>query len=218
MIQNILYRQVKDQVHNIPWRLVIPDSLRELVFYYMHDHLQAGHYRFLKTYGEIKKRYWWKTMYADTARYIAGCQTCQVNKQPNVKVPGKMVNMPTPDRVFRRIATDYIHLADLKQKPYRRKKEYALVMIDQVFRYVIAATTRQARGCDTIRLVERHLLAAWGTPEEIVCHNGSHFKNKVFKEFCEKRGIKLIFSTPYNPQSNGMVENANKTIKMYLST
>lgn len=46
--------------------------------------------------------------------------------------------------------------------------------------------------------------------------NGSHFSNKGVKEWAKQEGIKWAFHTPYYPQCNGMVEQANELLKRYL--
>ena len=43
--------------------------------------------------------------------------------------------------------------------------------------------------------------------------NGSEFINKKFTDYLEKNGIKQTFSEASKPQSNGMIERANATIK-----
>ena len=43
--------------------------------------------------------------------------------------------------------------------------------------------------------------------------NGSEFINKKFKDFLEKNDIKQILGEAGKPQSNGMIERANATIK-----
>jgi transposase InsO family protein len=43
--------------------------------------------------------------------------------------------------------------------------------------------------------------------------NGSEFINKIFVDFLDKNNIKKILSEPAKPQSNGMIERANATIK-----
>ena len=42
--------------------------------------------------------------------------------------------------------------------------------------------------------------------------NGGEFTSNEFKELCKHLGIKRDFSTPYNPQQNGIVERKNITI------
>ena len=42
--------------------------------------------------------------------------------------------------------------------------------------------------------------------------NGGEFTSNEFKELCKESRIKREFSTPYNPQQNGIGEWKNKTI------
>ena len=42
--------------------------------------------------------------------------------------------------------------------------------------------------------------------------NGREFTSNEFKELCKESGIKWEFSTPYNPQQNGIAERKNRTI------
>ncbi len=43
--------------------------------------------------------------------------------------------------------------------------------------------------------------------------NGSEFINKNFVEFLDKNNIKQVLSEPGKPQSNGMIERANASMK-----
>ena len=42
--------------------------------------------------------------------------------------------------------------------------------------------------------------------------NGGEFTSNEFKELCKDSRIKREFSTPYNPQRNGIAESKNRTI------
>ena len=42
--------------------------------------------------------------------------------------------------------------------------------------------------------------------------NGKEFTSNEFKELCKESGIEREFSTPYNPQHNGIAEQKNRTI------
>ena len=42
--------------------------------------------------------------------------------------------------------------------------------------------------------------------------NDGEFTSNEFKEACKESGIKREFSTPYNPQQNGVAERKNRTI------
>ena len=48
--------------------------------------------------------------------------------------------------------------------------------------------------------------------------NGREYNNSRIKKFCRKMGIKKIFSTPYNPQNNGIAERYNQTLQNATKT
>ena len=58
--------------------------------------------------------------------------------------------------------------------------------------------------------------ARLGVPQELLTDNGSNFVSKVMQRFCTVTGIKQIRTSPYHPQTNGMVERFNGTIKNLL--
>src|SRR3954452_23354528 len=46
----------------------------------------------------------------------------------------------------------------------------------------------------------------------ILSDRGTHFRNKLVEELCEKFEIKHKLSAPYHPQTNGLVERFNRTL------
>ena len=51
-----------------------------------------------------------------------------------------------------------------------------------------------------------------GTPKILQTDNGAEYKNNLFKNYCDENNIKHIFSSPYHPESNGIVEVSHKEI------
>jgi len=47
------------------------------------------------------------------------------------------------------------------------------------------------------------------------CDNGTEFKGEVL-QLCQRNGINVINGSPFHPQSQGLVESANKTLKRRL--
>ena len=96
------------------------------------------------------------------------------------------------------------------------KYKYALVIIDRA--------TRQAEvyPCKTTNSSEylNHLLNDWipryGYPKSILSDNGKAFISKKVLATYRLYNIRGIYSTPYSPQSHGLVESFNKTLKGIL--
>ena len=50
-------------------------------------------------------------------------------------------------------------------------------------------------------------------PNTIISDNGPEFKSIITQDFLKDHDVKQFFSTPHQPQSNGLVENFNKQMK-----
>lgn len=53
-------------------------------------------------------------------------------------------------------------------------------------------------------------------PEKLITDNGKPYISSELKKFCHNRKITHAFTTTYHPQTNGMVERVNGTIKTRL--
>ena len=62
---------------------------------------------------------------------------------------------------------------------------------------------------DVAKFVFENICCRFGTPLEIISDRGPRFRGDLVKELMTKLGIKQRHSSPYYPQSNGLVENIN---------
>ncbi|GJV28363.1 reverse transcriptase domain-containing protein [Tanacetum coccineum] len=61
-------------------------------------------------------------------------------------------------------------------------------------------------------LEEDNIVCHFGLPGEIVSDNGIQFNDNPFKDWCEKLNITQRFTLVKHPQSNGLVERANRSL------
>ena len=61
-----------------------------------------------------------------------------------------------------------------------------------------------------------HWISLFGAPVEIISDNGTSFKNRLKLHLCKLMGIKEVFSLPYYPQANGLVERLFGTAKSIM--
>ena len=57
-----------------------------------------------------------------------------------------------------------------------------------------------------------------GKPNYLVTDNGTEFKNKLLKEYCQINKIKFIHGLPYRLHSQGVVERLHRIIKKGLNS
>ncbi|MCO5592173.1 hypothetical protein L7F22_046169 [Adiantum nelumboides] len=91
-------------------------------------------------------------------------------------------------------------------------KLYILVAMDYMIRWVEAQSVARVNKKTVSRFVYTHICCKFGTPLEIVSDNGLGFRKGLLTEVCEELHILHWHSTPYYPQSNGLVEKVNGII------
>ncbi|RYA84997.1 hypothetical protein DD594_25360, partial [Enterobacter cloacae complex sp. 4DZ1-17B1] len=89
---------------------------------------------------------------------------------------------------------------------------YILVAVDYMTRWVEAQSVARVNERTVSKFVYNHICCRFGTPLEIVSDNGPGFRKGLLTEVCEELHILHRHSTPYYPQSNGLVEKANGVI------
>lgn len=58
--------------------------------------------------------------------------------------------------------------------------------------------------------------AAWGKPQQLKTDNGPAYTGRQFTSFCQRMGVQLLHGLPYNPQGQGIVECAHRSLKELL--
>ncbi len=165
-----------------------------------------------KTQQLIQKNFWWPQMASDIQRW---CDTCIVCATINQGKPGrtKLCRPEPPKGPWELLQLDFIGPLPSAKGGYR----YCLVIIDKFSKWVEAIPTRNNSANTVARVVANQILPLWGAPIQIESDQGTHFTGQVMKQICQMLNIKQRFHIPYRPQSSGMVERANRTIKESIS-
>jgi transposase InsO family protein len=79
-------------------------------------------------------------------------------------------------------------------------------------KWIEAILTRNAKDKVIMEFLEGYIFSRFGCLKKLVTDNAHDFKSNSMIEFCKKYSIKLVHSTPYYPQGNGLVESSNKTL------
>ena len=112
---------------------------------------------------------------------------------------------------FKRIAIDIVG-------PLPRTSRgncFILVLSDYATRYPEALLMRTITA---VRVAEAlvEIFARHGIPEEILTDQGKNFTSALLGELYKLIGTKALRTTPYHPQTDGLVERFNRTLKSML--
>ena len=93
--------------------------------------------------------------------------------------------------------------------------KYILVIMDYETKWPEAFSLKNMTS-ETVADCLVEVTARLGVPNEVLSDNGTNFTSKVMAQFCMTVGIKQIKTSPYHPQTDGMVERFNATLKRLL--
>ncbi|CAJ0964630.1 unnamed protein product [Ranitomeya imitator] len=96
-----------------------------------------------------------------------------------------------------------------------RGHQYILVILDYATRYPEAIPLRNSSSKSIARELV-HVFSRTGLPKEILTDQGTPFMSKVMRELCKALKISQLRTSVYHPQSDGLVERFNKTLKSML--
>ncbi len=86
------------------------------------------------------------------------------------------------------------------------------MMVDHFTEFAVAAPYKKADARETCKLILDHWVSPYGAPIAIQSDNGPQFAASLTAEFLQLIDVIQVHSTPYHPQTNGLVERQNRTL------
>lgn len=206
---HVLYCKPKSKIPNITYKdkLVIPKSVVPEILSLCHDSPTISHQGFHKTLRRIKLEYFWPRMYTHILNYIKSCNSCNERR---AHIPSKLAplqRMPIASKPMEYVAVDAMGPFPMS---YSGNK-YLLVMSDYFTRWPEAYPTPDIKS-DTVARVLEKFIARHGVPNHLISDRGSNFLSKSISEVYKRLGILKHSTSPYHPQSDGVVEKLNGTL------
>ena len=191
-------------------QLVLPMPCRPLVLRLTHDIPTAGHLGVTKTRNRMLQRYYWPGVFKDVAEYCTTCEICQRSRgRRPARAP--LVPMPLINKPFFWVAMDIVGLLPKT----RRGNRYILVICDYATRYPEAIPLPSVEASRIARELIL-LFTRVGVPQEVLTDQGTNFMSALLEDIYQALHIRRIRTTPYHPQTDGLVERFNATLKSML--
>ena len=194
-------------------QVMVPLSLRARIISLGHDMLFSAHMGIHRTLVRVTSSFYWPGVTADIRKFCKSCKICLKTK-PKGRTPRAPLQCGTPiiDKPFFKVATDIIGPLPMSEN----KNQYILTMIDYATRWVEAVPLRNI----TAPIIAEEFLKIFsriGIPSVILSDGGPQFVADLMEKVLLLLGIKHSVATPYHPQTNGLCEKVNGTIKSLLT-
>ena len=193
-------------------RWLVPRGLRQTLTERFHLGSQGAHLGATKLLAQLSLKYYWPQMLDTVRDFVKACERCQrVKAIPRVHQASRMLNR---EALWSTVAFDFF--GPLRKTA--RGNVYILVGIDHFSRWPEAIATRVANAEVVASFLHNKIISQHGTPSELLSDHGTHFTSHVISLLCKKYKIRKLMSTPYTPQSNGIVERFMGYLKTALIT
>jgi transposase InsO family protein len=152
-------------------------------------------------------------MKRDVMRWCQECYACQqVKSRPGGGCqPLKQEPVGAP---FERVAMDIMEPGVVTEKGNR----YILVISDYYTKWVEAYPLQNHTAQTVADVMVTEFCCRFGVPQQIHSDQGTEFESKLMKELCTLLQSHKTRTTPYRPQSDGLVERLNRSIIALLTT
>nr|GEU72276.1 reverse transcriptase domain-containing protein [Tanacetum cinerariifolium] len=156
----------------------------------------------------IRLGYYWPTMHKDARDMIRKCNDCQIHR-PVTRHPQQPLTPITAPWPFYKWGIDIA--GPFSEGP--GKVKFLIVVMDYFTKWVEAKGVATITGGQVKKFAWDNIVCRFGIPGEIISDNGKQFVDNPFKDWCDKLNITQRFASVKHPQSNGLVERANRSLR-----
>ena len=173
-----------------------------------------GHPGFARCYEHVSSSWYIRGLSKLLREYLQHCPQCQVFQTRRHLPYGSMEIIKSPPVPFHTLAMDFI-----LGLPLSKAGEDCIMTVTCKFSKLVTLlagkTTFSAMEWAYL-LLQRLLLINWGIPKAIILDRDPKFLSDFWRGIFEQLRVKLLYSTAYHPQTDGMSERMNQTIEIAL--
>ena len=188
-------------------QVVVPGILRDEVLTQLHEGAVGGHLGVDKTLARVKERFYWPGYTSDVGDWCSRCGVCAARKTPTPKARAPLTSIVT-GYPLQLVAMDIVG-------PFPEStagNSYVLVAADYFTRWVEAYPIPNQEAVTVATKLVNEFFCRFSLPERLHSDQGRNFESAVVSEVCKLLGIAKSRTTPYHPQSDGLVERFNRTL------
>ena len=209
---DLLYRKWENEDGSTSLQVGAPREIRHTILKQLHNSKTAGHLGREKTLSRIRERFYWPGMSSDVGRWCQTCLPCQKRK-PGPGLGKSRRHHTTVNGPMECIAIDIMGPIPMTDNG----NQYIMVVTDYFSKWTEAYALEDHCAQSVADKLVTEFICRFGTPTRIHTDQGREFESKLFASLCDLLDIKKSRTTPYHPQSDGMVERYNLTLQQMLS-
>jgi hypothetical protein len=174
-------------------------------------HNDMGHFSLATIYKWISDRFWRPYLWNEVRDYVKSCHQCQIFSfiKPSYSFDGKS----SITAIFEEFCLDFLGPFPTSNAGHK----FILVAVEKLSRFPIAIPCDSQTAHVALTLLNTNVVSLFGVPSQFTVDRGSAFTSRLFSDWCTRLNIRLNLVPAYQPEWNGTVERANRTIRYSLT-
>ncbi len=190
-------------------QILIPQRLRAEVLTGFHEGPMGGDLGMDKTLARLQERFYWPGYHDDVWNF---CADCAAHKNPATKPRAPLMNVKTgyPLQLVAMDIPGPFPESDLGNR-------YILVVADYFTRWTEACAIKNQEATTVAKKATDEFFFRFSPLEQLHTNQGRNFESELIAKICKLLNVQKLRTTPYHPQSNGLVERCNQTLLSMLA-
>ena len=192
-------------------RIAVPQGMKEPLLTEIHSGPFGGHFAARGLYNTLCQHYWWRNMYRDALHHYRSCLTCAAYQGTGCRVKSPLQPIPVGSP-FEKIGVDILEMPQTMQG-----NRYLIVFMEYLTKWVEAYPAEDQTSETVARILIDNIVCRHGVPGQLLSDRGPNLLSKLIQDICDLLGVKKINTTAYHPQTDGLVERMNKTLRAMIA-
>jgi ribonuclease HI len=174
----------------------------------IHAGLCGSHIGSRPLLGKVfRQGFYWPKAASDAADLVQKCENCQ-RCAKDQKQPSSLTQLIQPTWPLQRWGLDLLG----PLPPAQGNLKYVIVAVEYFSKWIEAKPLATITSATIQKFFWQNIVCRFGVPKAITVDNGTQIDAEMFKDFCDRIGTKIHFASVRHPESNGLVERANRII------
>ena len=172
-------------------------------------HQDAWHQGHDHTLSFLQECFWWLGMAKQMRQTIRDCTCCLQYEGGFPKAPLCPIVATAPLDLLHVDFTSIETTLEPNQSP---RVANVLVFQDHFTKHVLAYVTPDQTAKTIAKFLYGGYISTFGAPAKFLSNRGASFTSSINEELCKILGTKQLWTMPYHPQTNGLVERLHQMI------
>ena len=177
-------------------------------------HQDAGHQDHDRTLSLLQEHFWWPGMTSQMWQSIRTCTCCLQHEGSLPKAPlHPIVATASLDLLH----ADFTSIETTLEPNQSPRVTNIWVFQDHFTKHVLAYVTPDQTAKTITKVLYQGYIFIFGAPGRLLSDRGANFMSSVINEMCKILSMKKLWTMPYHPETNGLVERSHQMIMQMIA-